>query len=327
MDDAVDVLYKRKHFPQAALPANATKTAGGAAPAQGKPTALKDLIASFASLAIQASPPAIAGDRQEPCYLAELPEEILVHILRDVAVADVGDFVRLAQVCKRLAFLVTTEAQIWKRVALRSFSEMPYHFKREITWEPVDDNGDAEQRAADALAETMTLLRTKYTSWSGMFRLRPRIRFNGCYVNTINYWSGGSSSSSAWNTGTFHLVTYYRYLRFFRSGIVISLVTTTEPRNVVHYLTTELLELHLDGAMAHLPSTFMQSALRGRWRLSSAADHPDGGLSASEAEGHLFIETEGVGKYHYLQNVMHLELQTAGKGTKNNKLAWRGFHS
>jgi len=325
MDDAVDILYKKKHFPQGGLPVNPSRAVGTAPAAQDKPKALKELIASFASLAIQPAPPAIEGTPQPPCHLAELPEEILVHILRDVAVADVADFVRLAQVCKRLAFLVTTEDQLWKQVALRSFSEMPYQFRREITWEPVEDDGDAEQRAADSVAETMLLLSIKYTSWARMFYLRPRIRFNGCYVSTVNYWSGGSSS--AWNTGAFHLVTYYRYLRFYRSGAAISLLTTSEPRNVVHHLTAELLELHRDGAMAHLPSAIMQSALRGRWRLSSAADHLDGDVSASEAEGHLFIETEGVGRYHYLQNMMHLELQTAGKGTKNNKLAWRGFLS
>ena len=327
MDDAVDVLYKRKHFPQAALPANSSKATPVTATEQGKPKALMELIASFASLAIQPAPPAIEGTPQDPCYLAELPEEILAQILQDVAAIDVADFVRLSQVCKRLAYLVATDDQIWKQVTLDSFSEMPYHFKREVTWKTVEEDGCEEQRVTRSRAETLALLQNKYTSWSRMFYLRPRIRFNGCYVSTVHYWSGGSTASSTWNTGTFHLVTYYRYLRFFRSGTVISLLTTTEPRDVVHHLTKELLELHQDGSMPHLPSSFMQSAVRGRWRLSSTADHPEGDLSESDAEGHLFIETEGVGKYHYVQNMMHLELQHAGKTTRNNKLAWRGFHS
>jgi len=118
-------------------------------------------------------------------------------------------------------------------------------------------------------------------------------------------------------------VTYYRYLRFFRDGTVISLLTTTEPAEAVHHLTKELLQTHQNNANPHLPSAVMQSALRGRWRLSPVTEHPD--LDLKDAEGDLCIETEGVGpKYMYR---MDLSLRSAGKGVKNNKLVWGGFWS
>jgi F-box protein 9 len=95
-----------------------------------------------------------------------------------------------------------------------------------------------------------------------------------------------------------HIVTYYRYLCFFLDGIVISLLTTTEPADVVHYLTKELQETHRDGAAQHLPPIVMQSALRGQWRPTTAGDSSDADLKG--AEGDVFVETEGASpKYMY----------------------------
>lgn len=130
MDSHVDQIYKNKYFASAwrvrpppppglpSAPAAATATAPAPAPsaaAEGPTLSLPDLIASFAEMSIQGAPPEVEGVPPPPCPIAELPDEILVHILRDVAIADVGDFVRLARVCKRLAYLVATEEQIWRR--------------------------------------------------------------------------------------------------------------------------------------------------------------------------------------------------------------------
>jgi F-box protein 9 len=91
---------------------------------------------------------------------------------------------------------------------------------------------------------------------------------------------------------------------------------------VVHHLTREAVALHAGGAAAHLPSIVVQSALKGRWRLARAADNPTATLS--EVEGDVLVETEGVGKHMYR---LDLSLRSMGKGTRNNKLVWRGFHS
>ena len=67
----------------------------------------------------------------------------------------------------------------------------------------------------------------------------------------------------------------------------------------------------------------MQHALRGRWKLQSPSL-----ASKEEPEGTLSIETLGIDpdKYTY---VMSLAMRSAGRkdGTRNNKLAWRGFWS
>ncbi|KAK5634815.1 hypothetical protein RRF57_010528 [Xylaria bambusicola] len=331
MDDNVDRKYRDKHFasrwtkPAQKQPTNRPETTMAAPNAtqpsrQGDrgaatgdrddviPLSFPNLIASFAGMTVEGSPSECEGVEPPPCPIATLPDEILVHILQDVAIADVGDFVRLSQVCKRLAYLVATEDRIWRRVCLGSefgFGGMHYHFQRSITWKPLtlsdaladfdyeDDEADGgiytvedfrRRRAAEADATTLALYRgvKGYATWQSMFQRRPRVRFNGCYISTVNYIRPGQSSGHhlTWNTPV-HIVTYYRYLRLFRDGTVISLTTTDEPAHVVHCLTRENLPSlrrehdtsHQNQQQHHLPAPVMASALKGRWRLSSLHDH------------------------------------------------------
>jgi len=345
MDSRVDLLYRKKHFgPTVARPAPPTSAPGRTSEkaAEAAPQSISDLIAGFAGLTIVPSPPEIENTAPPPCPISSLPEELLVHILRDVALLDVGDFNRLSRVCKRFAYLVVTEERIWRRVCEGpefGFGGMHYRFQREVAWGPLpiaevpgdgsshltSDQDWAEREWREKQLTTKALFPRLYgSSWRQMFRTRPRMRFNGCYISTVNYIRTGVANANhiTWNS-PIHIVTYYRYLRFFRDGTVISLLTTSEPGDVVHYLTKDLLELHRGGGALHLPSTVMSNALKGRWRLSSADDNPDAPLD--EIEGDMYIETEGVGpKYIYR---MELSLRSAGKGARNNKLAWRGFYS
>lgn len=345
MDDRVDLKYKNKHFPPSHFTPKPSNSNPSNAPVtvpnpthhslDGPPLSIKDLIAGFSGLKIEPAPAEIEGTPEPSCPISSLPEEILTHILVEVAIIDVASFVRLALVCKRLAYLVATEESIWKRVCLGSevgFGAMHYSWQKEIIGGPLvveevypdelDTGGDIV-KIPDLAMTTETLLNSVYSSsWHKMFRLRPRIRFNGCYISTVNYMRPGQASPTlvTWNSPV-HIVTYYRYLRFFRDGTVISLLTTSEPADVVHYLTKDLQTTHKSGGGAHLPSLVMQNALRGRWRLSSAADSPDAELK--DSEGDLFVETEGVGpKYIYR---MELTLRSSGKGARNNKMVWKGF--
>jgi F-box protein 9 len=156
-------------------------------------------------------------------------------------------------------------------------------------------------------------------------------------------------------------VTYYRYLRFFRDGTVISLLTTNEPIEVVQHLTKENMNLVRSSMKEHHPLNFtsnapaisgattqnapttaqslLKHALRGRWRLCHPSqegdDQIDGTMvdvprptTVADDEGDLHIETEGAGpRYMY---TMHLSLKSSSRSkhsVKNNKLQWKAFWS
>lgn len=213
--------------------------------------------------------------------------------------------------------------------------------------EPLTDFNDLLAKTNDlclsSTAMPMTLkfpLNPTYPTYKIMFQKRPRLRFSGCYISTVNYIRPGASTLSqvSWNTPV-HVVTYYRYLRFFRDGSCVSLLTTTEPTDVVHHLYKEHLHTRHAGG---LPSAVMNNALRGRWKLSGP-DPPTSLLCpamktaaapsiplepSSEPEGMVHIETLGAGGDKYIYK-MELSLRSGGRaaGTRNNKLAWRGFWS
>jgi F-box protein 9 len=232
-----------------------------------------------------------------------------------------------------------TEESIWKRVALGSefgFGAMHYDYACSITGGPlINDPGydpnhllssspsssDDTTTTPSLLNTTECLLHSTYSSsYRLLFRSRPRLRFGGCYISTVNYTRAGGNTTNTLTWGApVHVVTYFRYLRFFRDGSLISLLTTSEPVDVVHHLTRSNMHAH-HSAGSMLPSAVMKDALRGRWRLSSPSSS-----CQDEVEGELFIETEGVTpKYTYH---LHLALGNAGKGARNNKLAWKGFWS
>jgi F-box protein 9 len=365
MDDAVDKKYKNKHFPPSSFapkpantnPSNASATVPNTAhhSLDGHPQTLKQLLTGYSGASIQPAPPAIEGTPAPPCPISNMPDEILVHIFTYVAIDNVAALVRLAQVCKKMAYLSLTEEQIWKRICLgdeAGFGAMHYRWQREVLGGPLETETPELQSESELPglqdltinnvtvdvnlaptelplvplsreAITESLLITAYrSSWQYMFRNRPRIRFNGCYISTVNYIRPGQASTSqlTWQSPV-HIVTYYRYLRFFRDGTVISLLTTEEPADVVHNLTKELQETHRGVVIQHLPTSFMHQALKGRWRLSNSDDDPEADMK--DAEGDVFIETEGATKKYMYR--MQLSVRSAGKGSRNNKLVWQGF--
>ena len=314
-----------------------------------------DLIASFSDATIPVAAPQIQGTPPPACPIAHVPSEILIEILLKTAIADIASFARLSIVCKRFAYLVATEDRIWERICHGheyGFAAMHYVWNTTIAGNPLPTtlleassfplndppdistltlNHDVPTSDILPVSRPTLSLSPTYPSYRQMLRARPRLRFNGCYISTVNYHRPGASNTStnATYTSPVHIVTYYRYLRFFRDGTCVSLLTTTEPADVVHHLTKENLHVH-HNKESMLPSAIMRHALKGRWRLSGCRDPKAitvGIGDEMEKEGDVHIETEGVDpKYMYK---MQLSLRSAGRagGTRNNKLVWKGFWS
>ena len=320
LDAKVDQSYKNKHFaaawkskPRNSNPSNAAVTVPSTAhhsleePKQESLT-FDQLIESFANSPIQGTLPVIQGDCPPPCGIRKLPTEVLLELLQHVAIRDPAIYIRLSLVCKRLAYHVMADNNIWKRVALGpefGLGSQQYDFNtdlqgREIVFRALDEDPGENEQAPFSLATELSF--PPDTVWRDVFHNHPRIRFTGVYISTVNYTRpGGASATVGTWSNPVHIVTYYRYLRFFRDGTCISLLTTNEPVEVVHHLTAEnlnfvrlgkkeaaghplnftssapalLRESSLSSSAAGVnaaappPSArdVMKHALRGRWRL------------------------------------------------------------
>ena len=309
------------------------------------PISVTELIDSFSNCAISSEPPADVQDVQPDsgaCPIRDLPDEIFIEILRHIALHDVSGYTRLAQVCKRLAYLISTEDSVWRAVTLSQhagFGGIHYRYVCTIPGAPIP-------LSTDVAPPLLDMTPSAYPTYRAQFRQRPRVRFNGCYISTCNYPRSLANTSHYNWTNPVVIVTYYRYLRFFRDGTAISLLTTTAPADVVHHLKPEHVRHHHSGG---LPQVVMKDALRARWRQSGPASSLacDEDIAASEAkglgeytrepldeladgreeaEGELHIETEGViPRYLYK---MHMKFANAGRkeGTRNNKLELSLIH-
>ncbi|KAK1837180.1 F-box protein pof7 [Podospora conica] len=308
MDDSVDQKYKAKHFPKPPPKPATTKTPTTPAPdpPAAAPQSMTDLITSFSHLSIPPAPPPVEGMPPPPCPIAALPDEILMHILLSLALLDPAAFTRLSLVCRRLAHLVATEDRIWRRLSLGpefGLGAMHTAFQRTVTWSPLLSPLPSPPIPPPTVAPP--------TSWQTAFRtLLPRLRFAGVYISTVNYMRPGahdtSTTTAGWGANPVHIVTYYRYLRFFRDGTAVSLLTTHEPSDVAGHLTRD---------SPNAKSGPTKGALRGRWKLDL-----DSGF-----DGDLVVETEGVSQYIYR---MDLALRSGGGGrARGTRVVWRGFYS
>ncbi|CAG7950122.1 unnamed protein product [Penicillium nalgiovense] len=351
LDSSVDKSYRNKHYahvwkkpnqPAAATPAAVTQQT------EESPTLpTPELIASFAHVPISPVEPIVENTPPPPCPIATVPSEVLVEILRHVAMDDPSAFGRTALVCKRMAYHFAHEQHIWRRICQSrefGFQGMHYDFACDLHGEPIYT---LAPRYTPFPKDGPVEIPASLSSWSQVFQTLPRIRFTGIYISTVNYTRAGAASAYSnlsWNS-PIHIVTYYRYLRFYPDGSVISLLTSTEPVDVVPHISKENVmaartpahRKHqrrtsdaghtLSGATDSVPPLAMNTlkhGLRGRWHLASPAETSEisetpaeiwkpGSASDQKSllsdERDLLIETEGVDpKYVY---TMHLSLRSS----------------
>ncbi|KAL2856695.1 hypothetical protein BJY01DRAFT_203289 [Aspergillus pseudoustus] len=375
LDAAVDKEYRNKHF--AGAWKKTTQTATSKEPT--KPTSdvkpdivpTSKLITSFFSFPIPPAEPLFEGDPAPPCPIAHVPSEVIVEILRHVALTDPAAFCRMALVCKRFAYHFSHEQHIWKRIcqgAKFGFKAMHYSFACDVHGNP-EHRLEPLPRYTPFPTDIPVQLPSPLSSWSEVFHTFPRIRFTGIYISTVNYTRAGAASAYSnisWNS-PIHIVTYYRYLRFYPDGTVIYLLTTVEPVDVVPHITKanvtaaratsrkqhqKSAQDSVTGPQDPVPPIALDALKRaqwGRWRLSK----PESPTDSLEESGYSFptkdkststpdprdliIETEGIGAPKYIY-VLHLALRSstsrpviahpmAPNPSRNTKLVWKGYWS
>ncbi|OJJ31079.1 hypothetical protein ASPWEDRAFT_72081 [Aspergillus wentii DTO 134E9] len=365
LDSDIDKTYRNKHFAAAwKKPAQSSNTStkghSAAQQSQDKPVNLPtaELIASFAHLPIPQAEPLIENTPPPPCPIANVPSDVIVEVLKHVALMDPASFARVSLVCKRLAYHFAHEQHIWKRLCQGSqfgFKAMHYSFACDVFGVPEYTLGP---RYALFPFDGPAKIPKPLSLWSQVFQTFPRIRFTGIYISTVNYTRPGDASAYqniSWNS-PIHIVTYYRYLRFYPDGSVISLLTTTPPKEVVPHINMENVMTSrniksprrqfsgagstLAGAPDPVPAVAMASlkyAQRGRWHLTKPIDVPDSsnpGIKAAESSQHhppvpdkaatpdardVVIETEGVGpQYVY---TLHLSLRSSASRPHKSDVA------
>ncbi|KAK7081213.1 F-box only protein 9 [Halocaridina rubra] len=168
----------------------------------------QDLIARFQLLVASTHAVCIPQFEQEAPHISCLPPEMLDRIMCWVVGNDLDmrSLEQVAQACRGF-YLVARNPEIWHKACLRVWG-------------------------------INCGLPGPYGSWREMFIERPHPRYNGCYISRTTYFRQGDCSFQDQNYQPWHLVQYYRYVRFFTDGTVSMLTTPEEPQSVVSHLRT-----------------------------------------------------------------------------------------
>ncbi|GAA5805807.1 hypothetical protein HPULCUR_011333 [Helicostylum pulchrum] len=150
----------------------------------------------------------------KPVAIAKLPSEIMLQILRHSVLSSVSTIPYFALACKKF-FLLSRDPSVWQYACMHVFKT------------PGMSLGESRICQSEHVE--------RYDGhWMRMFIDRPRIRYDGVYISTCHYIRPGISET-AWEK-PIHLVTYYRYLRFFPDGTILKHLSTEEPKHVVKLL-------------------------------------------------------------------------------------------
>ncbi|CAH1379785.1 hypothetical protein MTP99_003618 [Tenebrio molitor] len=146
----------------------------------------------------------VPKNEQKSTHISVLPMEMMLYILRWVVTSDLDlrSLEMFSMVCRGF-YLCARDSEVWRLACLRVWGlncgSSPYN----------------------------------YLSWRQMFIERTRLQFNGCYIGKTTYIRHGENSFQDQFYRPWHLVAYYRYLRFFPEGVVLVLTSSEEPAQCV----------------------------------------------------------------------------------------------
>lgn len=254
--------------------------------------------------------------------LTKLPQELWIRILVLLLEIDPHAWFNFGITCKKHAYYAFGTSQVWKRMCYMVY---PYQSYRENnTGNNVNNmvnmvNTVTFNKPLSAPIDPELLLLQYGGSWKEMIRKRPYIKFLGCYISVVNYYSEGGRSelSTNWNNPV-RTITYYRYLRFYPHGECIMALTRLEPNKVVpQFLKHNELQRLLRNTENRDPQNINiaeepHKIFHGKWSIA-------GGDTV-----HIEINNGSVSYYdfHYYFHIRNL-----GGAPNHSKLSWISFNA
>lgn len=151
----------------------------------------------------------LAQQRVVLSQLVSLPSELMFSVC---SLLDAEQLSALAQVCTHV-LSYAYDPRHWRRIAMS-------------TW-PNETQSQLERRLYG------------YKSWRMLCIHRPRLRTSGIYMVRHQFSKMASLTACERPQAPVFLVTYYRFLRFYNDGTVISLVTPEVPHLAMHRVRRE----------------------------------------------------------------------------------------
>lgn len=244
----------------------------------------KTLYEQFRDLILLENSLCMRNFPQSTTHISDIPIEVLIVILKWVISdqLDMRSLENFSLVCKGF-YVCSNDPELWKLICSKIWG-------RGILLDP------------------------KYISWQDMHKKRPRLNFDGAYISKTSYVRSGEQGLDNLYK-PWHLVEYYRYLRFFTDKTVIFLTCADEPKNIVTKL--------------NIPkNSGDQNILKGQWNLSGSSIFINiKTKTLSNKPGKYSRKNQGsskevIDKEQYFK--IELEINSESR-SKNNQLKWLSY--
>lgn len=251
--------------------------------------------------------------------LINLSLDIWLYILEILLVSSPESWISMSITCKKFAYLGLNSNEIWRKLCYLIYPRQNYEENSLFIQANQTVGSNITDNSLPVPKDQLMVIPSYNYNWKSMLNERPFIKFLGCYISVVNYYSEGGRPqfSSSW-TNPVRVITYYRYLRFYPDGTCVKVLSVLEPHRVVpHLLKYNQLKsiqsaLELAKAGNNAPIKDSHRIYHGKWTLSTTG------------EIHINIE-EGTVPYYYFH--YHFQIKNLAGVYKYNKLNWIRYYA
>mmetsp|Transcript_9470 Transcript_9470/g.11454 ORF Transcript_9470/g.11454 Transcript_9470/m.11454 type:complete len:448 (+) Transcript_9470:60-1403(+) len=255
--------------------------------------------------------------------LMHLPNDIWMHIFEILLMTNPESWFNFSITCKKNAYLGLGSKNIWRKLCYLIYPQQVYYENKSYL-ESIQTLDMPDDISLPVPYDQLLILPQYQNSWKYMLRNRPFIKFHGCYISVVNYYSEGGKAefSSSWSNPV-KTITYYRYLRFYPDGTCVKVLSTLEPNKVIPNLLKynaqkSLIPIVADPtaktviANTQVPTKESHNIYHGKWTISTTG------------EIHIEINEGSVPYYifHY-----HFQIKSLGGIFKYSKLNWITYYA
>lgn len=133
---------------------------------------------------------------------------------------DLASLESLGLVCRGF-YLLSKDSNLWRSICHSTWGKLTLAFPRGGDESSSCDKENCNHNASAPL------------DWRQMFLERPRVNFDGVYISRTRYIRQGDVGFQDITYRPFHVIRYYRYLRFFPDLRVLILTTNEEPDKII----------------------------------------------------------------------------------------------
>lgn len=170
-------------------------------------------------------------------HLSELPHELIVQIFRYVVgqELDLASLELAGMVCRGF-YLLSRDQSLWRSICYSTWGQEDVSkWKSHLTLSNQNSN---------------------QVDWRRVFLERPRVNYDGVYISRTKYIRQGDVGFQDITYRPFHVIRYYRYLRFFPDKRVLILTTNEEPDRIIPIFRHALDSKQFSSELSILEGTF-----------------------------------------------------------------------